>query len=225
VTCVSCGHESSLKNFGKQWGANCQNLTPRFKKYVKPGPGRKFVVYDYSQIELRVAAELILQENPHATDALVKAFRDGLDPHSLTGEEVTGIPYAEFYRRAVTDKEPDMVRLRRGMKVVNFGATFGFGPAAMAVKIYVDVEDTTPFGQKQIDAAQNGWMPSGGSTRLLLPSVIALVLALSQLGLARPSAGAAATTRPRGWRGTSSRALSARRSPRASRGPLPTLPS
>jgi DNA polymerase I-like protein with 3'-5' exonuclease and polymerase domains len=154
VTCSGCGRESSAKNFGKQWGANMQNLTPRIKQYVKPGEGRKFVIYDYSQIELRVAAELILRENPHAQDALVRAFRDGLDPHSLTGEDVTGMPYAEFYRRAVTAKEPDMVRLRRGMKVVNFGAAFGFGAAAMAVKIYVDVGDTTPFGGQHIADAQ-----------------------------------------------------------------------
>ena len=154
ITCVNCGRVSGPKTFGRQWGSNNQNLTPRFKRYVKPGSGRKFVIYDYSQIELRVAAELILRENPTASDMLIKAFRDGMDPHSLTGEEVTGIPYAEFYRRAVEDKEPDMVLLRRGMKVVNFGAMFGFAAPAMAVKIYVDTGDTTPFGDDHIRAAQ-----------------------------------------------------------------------
>ena len=155
ITCPQCGRSAAPKNFGKQWGANMQNLTPRIKRYVKPGPGRKFVIYDYSQIEMRVMAEMILQENPAATDAIVKAFRDGLDPHSLMGEDVTGIPYADFYDRAVVKKEPDMVRLRRGMKVINFGAGFGFGAPAMAVKIYVDVEDDTPFGNEHIAAAQD----------------------------------------------------------------------
>lgn len=154
VTCQSCARVAGPRSFGQQWGANNQNLTARFKQYVHPGPGRKFVIFDYSQVELRIPAHMILAENPHATDVLVQAFRDDLDPHALMGESITGIPYDEIRERAVVRKEPDMVRLRKGMKTVNFSSIFGTGAPTMAVKIYVETGDTTKFSKSHIDAAQ-----------------------------------------------------------------------
>lgn len=65
---------------------------------------------DYSQIELRVAAEL--SRDPE----MLKAYREGIDLHALTASKITGKGIA-----AITKDE------RQLAKGVNFGLLFGLG--------------------------------------------------------------------------------------------------
>lgn len=63
---------------------NMQNL-PRgseIKKFFIPDPGEVFVYFDYSQLELRLAAHL--SKDP----LLMKAYNEGLDLHTLTGQTI-----------------------------------------------------------------------------------------------------------------------------------------
>ena len=68
------------------WSPNIQQI-PRSAKFracfVAP-PGRKLIIADYSQIELRVAAEITLDER------MIAAYRNGDDLHRLTASLVLG---------------------------------------------------------------------------------------------------------------------------------------
>jgi len=74
---------------------NLQNIpvrTPRgeeIRKGFVPEPGWKFVVADYSQIELRLMAHL--SQDP----AFLEAFRQGEDIHRQTAAIIFGVPLAE----------------------------------------------------------------------------------------------------------------------------------
>lgn len=63
---------------------------------------------DYSQIELRIMAELSQDE------AMLQAFADGTDIHSVTAAKVYGVPFEEVTRE-----------MRDKAKMVNFGIIYG----------------------------------------------------------------------------------------------------
>lgn len=63
---------------------NMQNL-PRgseIKRFFIPDPGHVFVYFDYSQLELRLAAHL--SQDP----LLIKAYKEGLDLHEITAQAI-----------------------------------------------------------------------------------------------------------------------------------------
>ena len=79
-----------------------------------PGKGHKFVAFDYSQIELRIAALL------SGDEFLIQVFREGKDIHSAVASRVFGVPENE-----VTQE------MRRKAKVINFGILYGMGVTAL----------------------------------------------------------------------------------------------
>ncbi len=78
-------------------------------------PGQLLLSVDYSQIELRVLAQIT--DDP----ALCKAFQEDVDVHAVTASEVFGISINE-----VTSE------LRRKAKAVNFGIAYGQGTFGLA---------------------------------------------------------------------------------------------
>lgn len=72
--------------------------------------GNVFLCADYSQIELRVAAEL------SRDSAMLEAYRKGIDLHALTASKVSGKPINQ-----ITKADRQMA------KAVNFGFLFGLG--------------------------------------------------------------------------------------------------
>lgn len=93
-------------------GPNLQNL-PRSKEVRQifiAEPGQSFVRADYSQIELRVAAELSQDK------AMLTAYRSGIDLHRLTAAAIKNKRLDE-----VTDDD------RQIAKAFNFGLLFGLG--------------------------------------------------------------------------------------------------
>lgn len=91
-------------------------------------PGKKLVSYDYSQIELRLAA--ILSGDP----ALMQIFKDGRDVHTEVAARVFGknssIPAAEQRRRA---------------KVINFGILYGMGVMALQQSLGTNRKEAQEF--------------------------------------------------------------------------------
>ena len=78
-------------------------------------PGNKIISADYSQIELRLIAEISNEEN------MIKAFQDGEDIHASTASKLFKIPLKEVIKTQ-----------RSQAKTVNFGILYGQGAFALA---------------------------------------------------------------------------------------------
>ncbi len=87
---------------------------PGFRRTFRADDGRILVGGDYSQMELRVAAE-VSQDR-----ALRKIYEDGLDLHKIQAASMARVPVDE-----VTDE------LRNRAKPVNFGSIYGMGSKAL----------------------------------------------------------------------------------------------
>jgi DNA polymerase I-like protein with 3'-5' exonuclease and polymerase domains len=90
------------------------NRSLEFRSQFVAAPGYSLVVADFSQIELRVAAELSGEER------MIEAYRAGRDLHTETAALMTGTPLDQ-----VTKKQ------RTSAKVANFGLLYGAGPATL----------------------------------------------------------------------------------------------
>lgn len=96
---------------------NLQNIPTRtdLGRRVRQGfiaaPGKKLLAADYSQIELRVVAHIAHD------DAMLKAFHDGQDIHTVTAAVIENIPIDQ-----VTKTQ------RRHAKAINFGLIYGMSP-------------------------------------------------------------------------------------------------
>lgn len=89
-----------------------------------------FVAADYSQIELRVLAELTEEEK------LIRAFHEGSDVHLETASWVFGLPAGQ-----ITPEQ------RRFAKVVNFGLLYGMSAFGLAQRLGVP----RPAAQRIVD--------------------------------------------------------------------------
>ncbi len=113
---------------------NLQNIpirTPRgeaIRRGFVPEAGWKFVVADYSQIELRLMAHL--SDDP----AFLAAFRNGEDIHRQTAAIIFGVDPL-----AVT---PEM---RSRAKTINFGTIYGQGPFALSRQLGIELNEAKAF--------------------------------------------------------------------------------
>ncbi len=86
--------------------------------------GFKIVAFDYSQIELRIAAFLSKDEK------MLAIFRDGEDIHTAVASEVFGV-----------DKASVTKDMRRQAKVINFGIMYGMGVTALQTNLAPESTD------------------------------------------------------------------------------------
>ena len=94
-------------------------------------PGWVLVDADYSQIELRLLAHM------SGDEAMIQAFRDGVDIHTVTASQVFGV-------------SPDRVTsdMRRAAKAVNFGIVYGISPFSLSQDIHVSVAQAKDYMEK-----------------------------------------------------------------------------
>lgn len=102
-------------------GKNIRNAFIAPKGYV-------LASFDYSQIELRVAA--LMSQDPY----FIKAFRDGRDIHSAVAMKVFAV-----------NEEDVTYDMRRRAKVINFGILYGMGVNALKQNLGTDRKDAQIF--------------------------------------------------------------------------------
>ena len=96
--------------------------------------GHKLISVDYSQIELRLVAQI-------ANVSLLKqAFQDGTDIHAMTASQVFGVPLAEM--------TPD---IRRKAKAINFGIIYGISGFGLAAQLGIPQGEATAFIRAYLD--------------------------------------------------------------------------
>lgn len=123
-------------------GPNLQQIprAPEFRACFCPVPGRKLVLADYSQIELRLVAELA------GDRTLMDLFVRGVDVHTYTASVVCGVPVEEVQKWQ-----------RQLAKPVNFGLIYGLMPAKLVVYaqanygVSMTLEEARAFWRKYFD--------------------------------------------------------------------------
>ena len=90
--------------------------------------GNRLLSVDYSQIELRLAAEIC--DEP----ALKEAFRDGQDIHAITASQVFGVP--------VEGMDP---MVRRQAKAINFGIIYDISAFGLARSLKIPQGEAKAF--------------------------------------------------------------------------------
>lgn len=90
--------------------------------------GCKLLSVDYSQIELRLAAEIA------GVDSLRQAFLEGQDIHAITASQVFGVP--------VEGMDP---MVRRQAKAINFGIIYGISAFGLANNLRIPQADARNY--------------------------------------------------------------------------------
>ncbi len=154
---------------------NIQNIPVRneegreIRKAFIPANGNLFFSADYSQIELRLVADM------SGDETMIKAFLDGEDIHTLTAAKI----YHEPIEKVTTDQ-------RRKAKTANFGILYGisaFGlserleiPRAEATMLIDGYFSTFPKVKQYITdsiahAHENGYVTTLYGRRRVLPDI------------------------------------------------------
>ncbi|MBW7921547.1 MAG: DNA polymerase I [Rubellimicrobium sp.] len=113
---------------------NLQNIPVRTEEgrrireaFIAP-PGKVLVSLDYSQIELRILAQVA------GIEALRQAFLDGQDIHAATASEMFNVPLDRM--------TPD---IRRQAKAINFGVIYGISAFGLARNLRIPRDQAQGF--------------------------------------------------------------------------------
>ena len=121
---------------------NLQNIPVRLeegrkirKAFVPSEPGWVMVAADYSQIELRVLADMSEDER------LVQAFKDDRDIHTTTASDVFHVP-----------EEQVTGDMRRAAKAVNFGIVYGISDYGLSQNLNITRKEAAAFIERYFES-------------------------------------------------------------------------
>lgn len=96
-----------------------------FRECFVPEKGNKLVVSDYSNMEMRILADL------SGDKKMIGALTDGLDIHSYTASLMFNLDYTPDFKKVHGD-------LRQIAKPIGFGLMYGMGPVGLANRISIE---------------------------------------------------------------------------------------
>ncbi|BDU50753.1 DNA polymerase I [Haliovirga abyssi] len=124
---------------------NLQNIPVKTSEGIKirygflAEEGYSLVASDYSQVELRVLAELSKDKN------LIEAYSKDLDLHDLTARKILG-----------KDETEEITRAERGIaKIVNFSIIYGKTPFGLSKEIGITVGEAKTYIDKYFETYEN----------------------------------------------------------------------
>jgi DNA polymerase I-like protein with 3'-5' exonuclease and polymerase domains len=109
--------------------------TTEYRSCFRAPQGRKLIVADYSQVEMRILADF------SADEALLAAFDSGADLHRMTASEMFAIPLDQ-----VTP------RMRESAKGLNYGLVYGMGAEGLAGRIETSVKEAEELIDRYFNA-------------------------------------------------------------------------
>lgn len=154
---------------------NLQNIPIRtelgqeFRKAFVSSPGYKLISFDYSQLELRIAAHV------SGDTKMINAFKRGEDIHTRTAAEIFGV-----------SPEQVTANMRRDAKAMNFGLLYGMGVVGFQRASGVSREQAREFIDRymaefsgiakfmenmKIKARQDGYVSTIFGRRRYLPEI------------------------------------------------------
>lgn len=116
------------QNPGVQNIPNRTDLGREIRKAFIAEKGYKIVTFDYSQIELRIAAFL------SGDKKLIEIFKTGQDVHNAVASEVFRVKQEEVTKE-----------MRRKAKIINFGVMYGMGVTALQKNIGTNRQEAQEF--------------------------------------------------------------------------------
>lgn len=121
---------------------NLQNIPIRLEEgrkirqaFVPSHPEWYLFAADYSQIELRVLAHMCQDE------ALIEAFREGMDIHTRTAIDVFHVPASEVDGN-----------MRRAAKAVNFGIVYGISDYGLSQNLNITRKEAASFIKRYLES-------------------------------------------------------------------------
>ncbi|MDE5792891.1 MAG: DNA polymerase I, partial [Oscillospiraceae bacterium] len=154
---------------------NLQNIPVRTKlgremrKFFKASENRILLDADYSQIELRLMADLSQDK------AMQEAFISGFDIHTATASKIFNVP-----ELLVTSE------MRSTVKAINFGILYGMGAYSLSKDIHVSKQEAENYIQEYLgsypkvskfldkiikDATKNGYVCTKLGRRRYIPEL------------------------------------------------------
>ena len=97
-------------------------------------PGHVLLSVDYSQIELRLVAEMA------GIEALKHAFRENIDIHAMTASQVFGVPLDQMTGE-----------IRRKAKAINFGIIYGISGFGLGRQLGIPAGEANAFIKKYLE--------------------------------------------------------------------------
>src|SRR5262249_24896342 len=98
--------------------------TVEYRSCFRAPEGRKLFVGDYSQVEMRVIADVANDE------AMLTAFESGADLHRTTASQMFGVPLDQVTKRQ-----------RESAKGLNYGFVYGMGAEGLANRIECSLKE------------------------------------------------------------------------------------